>query len=95
MVLNANALQNAWQESRTACLHFDKNPLRHVPVPRYDAGNAAHAELAKLGAAAENTGDGLRDVAAQVDELVNDLLPEYCIREGRRSGKSSRIENWR
>ena len=55
VVLNANAPQNAWQESRTACLHFDKNPLAARAGPRYDAGNAAHAELAKLGAAAPRT----------------------------------------
>ena len=48
-VLNANCLQTAWKESKTAALHFDKNPLRHVPIPQCNEQDETHRGLAEAG----------------------------------------------
>ena len=55
-LLNAPALQRAYKECRTSGRHFDQNPWRAVPIPRYDARNPVHRELARLCTRAERIG---------------------------------------
>lgn len=47
-LLNAPCLSRAFQESRTSGRHFDQNPWRTIPIPRYDAAEEVHRELARL-----------------------------------------------
>ena len=55
----ADCLQRAFRESRNTDRHYDKHPLRAVPIPAYDPADDLHSELALLGDRAES-------VAAQV-----------------------------
>ena len=47
-VLSSDALQDAFRESQVTDRHYDKHPLRSVPIPAYDGGNAVHAELVSV-----------------------------------------------
>ena len=47
-LLNAPCLSRAFRESRTSGRHFDQQPWRTIPIPRYDAANEVHRELARL-----------------------------------------------
>ena len=55
----SQALQNAYRNSQVTDRHYDKHPLRAVPIPAYDPAADLHAQLAWLGGRAES-------VAAQV-----------------------------
>ncbi len=60
-LLNADCLQQAYQDSRKSDRHFLHHIWRAVPIPRYDTGNAHHRALASLCAAAEQAAAGVRD----------------------------------
>ena len=47
-LLNAPSLSRAFQEARTSGRDFHQHPWRTIPIPRYDAGNEVHRELARL-----------------------------------------------
>ena len=57
--IGADCLQGAFRESRNTDRHYDKHPLRAVPIPAYDPADDLHSEIALLGERAET-------VAAQV-----------------------------
>ena len=48
-MLNAGSLRTAFAESRESGWHFHTNPLRKVPVPKYDHGDADHRRIAAIG----------------------------------------------
>ena len=58
-LFGSHALQNAYRNSQVTDRHYDKHPLRAVPIPAYDPADDLHSELASLGGRAES-------VAAQV-----------------------------
>ena len=58
-IIGADCLQGAFRESRNTDRHYDKHPLRAVPIPAFDPDNDLHSEIALLGGRAET-------VAAQV-----------------------------
>ena len=47
-LLNAPCLSRAFQESRTSGRHFDQQPWRRIPIPRYDVADEVHRDLARL-----------------------------------------------
>jgi hypothetical protein len=47
-LLNAPCLSRAFRESRTSGRDFHQQPWRTIPIPRYDAADEAHRELARL-----------------------------------------------
>ena len=51
-ILNADAMQRAFCESKMSLRHYHTYFWRSVPIPRYDHGNAMHADLSALGARA-------------------------------------------
>ena len=83
-LLNAPALQAAYRDSKTSALDFDKNPLRHVPVPRFDHRKSTHMTLVKAARAAEkaaareNGGEFLRRELDRIDRAARRLLPKYA-----------------
>lgn len=52
-LLNAPCLINAFAQSRAGGRDFHLNPWRAIPIRRYDKGNSAHVDLAKLTVQAE------------------------------------------
>ena len=54
ILLNAECLQQAYADSRSSGRHFDLQPWRKMPIPRYDNTIALHKELAALCTRAEN-----------------------------------------
>ena len=58
-VLSAEALQDAYRDSKHSPLDFGTYPLRSVPIPKFDTSNDVHVKLSELGSRAE-------DVSAQV-----------------------------
>ena len=60
-LLNADYLQQAYQDSRKSDKDFHHHIWPTVPIPRYDTGNAHHRALASLCAAAEQAAAGVRD----------------------------------
>ncbi len=52
-LLNAECLQQAYQDSRKSDRHFLHHIWRAVPIPRYDAKNVHHRQPASLCADAE------------------------------------------
>ena len=52
-LLNAAFLRRAFAESRDSGRHFDLNPWRKVPIPRYNPEKAEHRRLAQLCTSAE------------------------------------------
>ena len=47
-LLNAPSLSRAFQESRTSGRDFHQHPWRAIPIPRYDATDSVHRDLARL-----------------------------------------------
>ena len=47
-LLNAPCLSRAFRESRTSGRDFHQHPWRSIPIPRYDAADEVHRELARL-----------------------------------------------
>ena len=47
-LLNAPCLSRAFHESRTSGRDFHQHPWRAIPIPRYDAADEMHRELARL-----------------------------------------------
>ena len=47
-LLNATCLRRAFRESRTSGRHFDQQPWRAIPIPRYDAADEVHRDLVRL-----------------------------------------------
>lgn len=56
----SDALQNAYRNAQVTDRHYDKHPLRAVPIPAYNPSDDIHAQLALLGNRAQT-------VAAQVN----------------------------
>ena len=54
-LLNAPCLSRAFRESRTSGRDFHQHPWRTIPIPRYDAADEVHRELARLCNRAERT----------------------------------------
>ena len=83
-LLNAPTLQAAYWDSKTSTLHFDKNPLRHVPVPRFDPKKSTHMTLvqaardAEKAAAGENGEKSLQRALDRIDRAARRLLPKYA-----------------
>lgn len=81
-VLNADCMQDAWRESKTSRNHFDKNPLRHVPIPPFDEADADHAMLTDRAALVEDDARNGHRADPQawdaLDEAVRRLLPDYA-----------------
>lgn len=83
-LLNAPALQEAYRDSKTSALDFDKNPLRHVPIPRFDHRKPTHMTLVQAARAAEkavareNGGELLQRELARIDRAARRLLPKYA-----------------
>lgn len=76
-VLNAECLQDAWRESKTSKLHFDTNPLKHVPVPVFDPDSALHARIVEAARAAERRPAAPRP---DLEGAAAELVPEYASR---------------
>ena len=74
-VINAPCMQIVWRASKSAPLHFDKNPWRVVPVPKFDDNDILHAKIASLAERAEL--DYSDDIARDLDRAVSSLLPKY------------------
>ncbi|WP_419551420.1 hypothetical protein [Candidatus Poriferisodalis sp.] len=74
-VLNAECLQDAWRESKTSKLHFDTNPLKHVPVPAFDPDSALHARIVRAAREAERRPTAPR---AALTEAVAEMVPDYA-----------------
>ena len=83
-LLNAPALQAAYRDSKTSALDFDKNPLRRVPVPRFDPKKSTHMTLvqaardAEKAAAGENGEEPLQRALDRIDRAARRLLPKYA-----------------
>lgn len=75
-VINAPCMQIVWRASKSAPLHFDKNPWRLVPVPKYDNNDILHENIASLAKSAEL--DYSDDIARDLDRAVSSLLPQYA-----------------
>jgi len=76
-VLNAECLQDAWRESKTSKLHFDTNPLKHVPVPAFEPDSALHARIVVAVREAEERPKVPR---LALERAVAELLPDYATR---------------
>lgn len=75
-ILNADCMQAAWVASKTARLHFDKNPWRAVPIPRFDGSVRRHAAVVQAARQAE------RQLTEQtrrgLDRAVAQVLPDHA-----------------
>ena len=92
-LLNANTLQNAYQNSRKTDRAFHTFFWQSIPLPRYDKSDDLHVKLAKLATRAEKVAKAcptqkrksirefLRDdgVSGEIDEIIRELLPEYAM----------------
>ena len=90
-LLNADSLQEAYQNSRKTDRHFMAHFWKTVPIPRYDKNNQLHLKLVKLSIQAETVADKcskqnrkairefLREdgIAGEIDAIVKELLPDY------------------
>ena len=76
-VINAPCMQNAWRASKTSKLHFDKNPWRSVPVPKYDDDDILHEKIASLAKSAEM--DYTDDIARDLSRAVSNLMPQHAV----------------
>ena len=74
-VLNAECLQDAWRESKTSKMHFDKSPWRHVPVPEYSGRDRIHKSIADAALKAEKNPAANR---MELEHAVRLLLPDYA-----------------
>ena len=81
-LLNADCLQEAYRQSQKTRRHFDLHFWRTVPIPKYDARNATHIQLADLcgqaEAVAEEVRDSFPDSAGQirVSDAIHQALRE-------------------
>lgn len=78
-VFNAECLQDAWRESKTSKLHFDTNPLKHVPVPAFDPDSALHARIVDAAREAEQSPTAPRTA---LTDAVAEMLPDYATPSG-------------
>ncbi len=74
-VLNAECMQDAWGESKTSKMHFDKSPWRHVPVPEYSGGDSLHKSIADAALKVEKNPEVGR---MELERAVRLLLPDYA-----------------
>ena len=74
-ILNANCMQESWEESKTAKLHYDKSPWKHVPVPEYATKIPLHRKIASAALKLEKNPDADR---SELEQLVHDLMPDYA-----------------
>ena len=80
-ILNADCLQDAWRESKTSRNHFDKNPLRHVPIPRFDPVDERHSKITACARRAESeaeSGQITKNARNALDAAVLEILDEYA-----------------
>ena len=91
VLLNTDALQQAYKSSRKSDRDFHTHFWKVVPLPRYDRHNDLHVRLVKLAVRAEKVAGAcpiqkrksirefLREdgVSGEMDEIVRELLPEY------------------
>ena len=77
-IIGADCLQGAFRESRNTDRHYDKHPLRAVPIPAYDPAADLHAQLASLGGRAESvaTQVPLSGGTARMRNAIRDALRE-------------------
>ena len=86
-LLNAPCLSHAFRESRTSGRHFDQQPWRTIPIPRYDADHEVHRELARLCSRAERAASTwlsrqtTRYGQAATSSRIRSLLDEQGISE--------------
>ena len=84
----SNALQSAYRESQVTDRHYDKHPLRAVPIPAYNLADTLHAQLALLGNRAET-------VAAQVPLAGSTASSRTAIRDAlREDGVMQEIDRY-
>ena len=90
-LLNAESLQEAYQNTRKSDRDFHKYFWKEIPLPRYNGKNKLHVQLAKLATQAEKVAKScpkqsrkeirefLRNdgVAGEIDSIIKELLPEY------------------
>ncbi len=63
---SATSLKTAFEVSRKSDRDFHTYPLRSVPIPKYDANDPLHAELARLGLEAEKVAASVPHVGGQI-----------------------------
>lgn len=90
-LINANTLQEAYQNSRKSDRDFHTYFWQSIPLPRYDQSNKLHVELTKLTIRAEKVAKSCPDqnrkairkflredgVSGNIDKIVKNLLPKY------------------
>lgn len=47
-VVNAPIMQPIWRATKTSSRHYGSNPLKKIPVPKFDVTNTLHLEIAKV-----------------------------------------------
>ena len=77
-LLNAPCLQSAFQGARRSDRHFMQHIWRRVPIPRFDAENVDHLELARLCAVAEEI--ALTLVTQVLSEDASQVMASKLIR---------------
>ena len=90
-LLASEGLQAAYRESQVTDRHYDKHPLRTVPIPEFDASTPVHHELANFGSRATKVSiavplaggtqkmrDAIRD-ALREDGVMDEI--DRCARE--------------
>ena len=90
-LLNADVMQEAYQNTRKSDRHFNAYFWSEVPLPRFNPKNKKHVELAKLAKEAitiseqdpiqkrKDVSEYLREngISAKIDDIIKKLLPEY------------------
>ena len=77
-VIGADCLQGAFRESRNTDRHYDKHPLRAVPIPAFDPDDDLHSEIALLAERAETVAARvpLSGGTARMRTAIRDALRE-------------------
>lgn len=95
-ILNAPCLRAAWNTYKTSKLDYDLNPLRSIPVPRFDKNSRIHKELVTCCRDAEKAAgktpgrdEALMQIYARIDRCVKKLLPEYIAEDPGKAGTAS------
>ena len=74
-IINAPAMQQTWNETKTSIMHYDKNPWKKIPIKRYDSRNHVHQRLVQLAKKAEENFDDAIKRRLNID--VARILPEF------------------
>ena len=90
-MLNAPCLQSAFRGAQRSDRHFAQHIWRRVPIPRFDADNDDHLELARLCTVAEES--ALTLVAQVLPEDASQIMASKLIRrELRETGIADEID---